>query len=1038
MFAVNSRTASPTKLQSLLDAISILTGTISNEIQHVSIPEGTYIGNNIEIKNQYLEVSGERSHKRTAPGTHILTQSWSERCTNEEKATVQTHENCLFSLTNSTMSLKSIHFTLIDNSTETKNQKNKAETPRLAIVSNSMLTIFESRIELSPLTSAIVISPTTFEESATEASVVVNKCWIANDIGEMRGFVETSAFPSFGGSVSMSIVGCSFPSHRILGTDGIGLSLTRTPRQNVDEVGIISSSLVGCSFVNMSSIGSSCPPQLSHLSQKMLGCVVSLTCSHLSGSTIRDVNNGGSVLCSNSSFSSLLSSPNTDQLPTITLPNGTTTDFEPQKTYSFTDANGTASTSATFSHCHFHGLDYASGARPLSFSKYPGSISVLSCSFTNLYTMGENGGGLLIEHGIDSDVSPVQIVSTRFQSCWTSRRGGGLVVSNTEFSSCQSYVCGGAMVATVSASFAVSFCCFRDCLTKAIPNVAKPIPAGCFCFRGQGIGDLTIQQCEFDGCVSESFGGAMSIEHPNKVDITDSLVQNCRSDTSGAFFLDIQTAPQSIALTSVCFIDNQIGASLPEDPTQFADIAMYSLVQPDFQQFSIVDCFTTAQTDSVGLHLLVEDETTQTITFVRQENAVFCSMGPQLKGEVKPSLNHSTMRIELAVEGTVPVESQEYEVTLKEDGGEETRGTLLFANAIGSLVAPSTPTLKFSTSYTITSIEGVVDSSSSSVNSNAITVPDTKWTFHLSRTPSFLSFTTPAHPAQLNDATAHILNNDQQYAFILLVFDREVSGSYDFVVEEEGKDVTFTVVVAAPETTTETEGFVVVGDDRILTHDTTYQIKSLSPTPGTESTTTPVGMSDPISFHIRKSSFVPPIARGVVVVARGGSDSMDECGGDDLPCRTVWTGQMCGKGKGGEWMWVLVRGEAEMGDGFEIEGSVGMTLSSESPTRRCRVVIGNSSFSSSGGIVSISSARVEVKDLNVILPSSEERSSSGWVFVVDSEGTLEADSIGLSGEGQIGVGLAKVKSGTGRFDSVSMSSGSFGGVGVIVGEGMWN
>ncbi|KAK2959557.1 hypothetical protein BLNAU_5335 [Blattamonas nauphoetae] len=305
-----------------------------------------------------------------------------------------------------------------------------------------------------------------------------------------------------------------------------------------------------------------------------------------------------------------------------------------------------------------------------------------------------------------------------------------------------------------------------------------------------------------------------------------------------------------------------------------------------------------------------------------------------------------------------------------------------------------------------------------------------------------ITFTTPPEStppvSSLTSASAHILKSDQQYAFVLLRFDREVSGSYEIVVEEEGKDVTFTVVVAAPETTAETEGFVVVGDDRILTHDTTYQIKSLSPTPGTESTTTPVGMSDPITFHIPKSSFVPPIARGVVVVARGGSDSMDECGGDDLPCRTVWTGQMCGKGKGGEWMWVLVRGEAEMGEGFEIEGSVGMTLSSESSTRRSRVVIGDSSFSSSDGIVSISSARVEAKDLNVILPSSEERSSSGWVFVVESEGTLEADSIGLSGEGQIGVGLAKVKSGTGRFDSVSMSSESFGGVGVIVGEGKWN
>ncbi|KAK2958966.1 hypothetical protein BLNAU_5982 [Blattamonas nauphoetae] len=90
-------------------------------------------------------------------------------------------------------------------------------------------------------------------------------------------------------------------------------------------LGRMSSSLIGCSFVNMSSIGSSRQPCRPHLNQKMLGCALSLTSSHLSGSTIRDMNNGGSVLGSNSSFSSLLSSPNTNPEPTITYPNGTST-----------------------------------------------------------------------------------------------------------------------------------------------------------------------------------------------------------------------------------------------------------------------------------------------------------------------------------------------------------------------------------------------------------------------------------------------------------------------------------------------------------------------------------------------------------------------------------------------------------------------------------------------------------------------------------------------------------------------------------------
>ncbi|KAK2955324.1 hypothetical protein BLNAU_9715 [Blattamonas nauphoetae] len=251
-----------------------------------------------------------------------------------------------------------------------------------------MLTVSESKIELPPWTSAILISSSTFEKSGTESSVVVQKCSISNDVEELHGIVETSAFPDMGGSVSVSIIGCSFNSQRILGKDGISLSLTRSARKNEEDVGTISSSLIGCSFVNMSSIDTSRQPNLPHLNQKMLGCVVSLTSSHLSGSTIRDVNNGGSFLCSNSSFSSLISSPNTDtdsSEPTVTLPGKSTPDaFEEDQIYSFDNTSGNHETSAIFSNCHFSGANYAQNDRPLTFNEYPGTISIISCSFTNI------------------------------------------------------------------------------------------------------------------------------------------------------------------------------------------------------------------------------------------------------------------------------------------------------------------------------------------------------------------------------------------------------------------------------------------------------------------------------------------------------------------------------------------------------------------------------------------------------------------------------------------------------------------------------
>ncbi|KAK2962906.1 hypothetical protein BLNAU_1929 [Blattamonas nauphoetae] len=100
----------------------------------------------------------------------------------------------------------------------------------------------------------------------------------------------------------------------------------------------------------------------------MLGCVVSLTSSHLSGSTIRDVNTVGSVLCSNSSFSSLLSSPNTDpdtnEEPSLFV-DGSAGVFVDGEEYSF-GRDLDEDSSVTFSHCHFTSPKYQSNARPLT------------------------------------------------------------------------------------------------------------------------------------------------------------------------------------------------------------------------------------------------------------------------------------------------------------------------------------------------------------------------------------------------------------------------------------------------------------------------------------------------------------------------------------------------------------------------------------------------------------------------------------------------------------------------------------------------
>ncbi|KAK2948323.1 hypothetical protein BLNAU_16772 [Blattamonas nauphoetae] len=177
------------------------------------------------------------------------------------------------------------------------------------------------------------------------------------------------------------------------------------------------------------------------------------------------------------------------------------------------------------------------------------------------------------------------------------------------------------------------------------------------------------------------------------------------------------------------------------------------------------------------------------------------------------------------------------------------------------------------------------------------------------------------------------------------------------------------------------------------------------------------GRTTPNSFVFASAS---PTGKGSrILVADGGSASIGECGGEELPCVSVWTGQMVGKMKMEEWIDLRIVGSAGMGGSFWMKGKVGLRISSSSSLERSRVVIDGSSLNSSDGIVSISSATVEVSQVDVVVVgSSEERSWCGYVFVVESLGTLEVKSVEVIVEGRICVGLGMVTNGLG--DSIRL------------------
>ncbi|KAK2955731.1 hypothetical protein BLNAU_9267 [Blattamonas nauphoetae] len=649
----------------------------------------------------------------------------------------------------------------------------------------------------------------------------------------------------------------------------------------------------------------------------MLGCVVSLTSSHLSGSTIRDVNTVGCVLCSNSSFSSLLPSPNTDpnEEPTVILADGSEGKFADGVAYYWTSSFGDKA--ASFTHCHFTGGSYSGSQRPIGLYDVVGPVSIVSCSFTNFASTGSNGGAVWVYRPTKFDHTCLTIKLSNFTS-WSSTKFGGAVyvraVDGVLVDSCCFEECsttadlseGGAFFleglgAANIPHFEVVDCVIAGCTaTKSGAGVHVfgtvdlkvvrtkfehcELTAGSAHTRGGGLNvngqvTLTVEGIHFIECSSRHAGGAIHSAAQKEVNISDTLVKECSSGTTGAICICRTGASEPVSFSHVYLVGNSVGDDTTfftaevyfgEDATKFPDIAF---LYPDFTvepTIEFEDCFTTITPDSTGMIMGRTKLESGLYDPERIYDDEFNKIGPLLTATPTARVNEKTGKIELEIQGKTPLTSQEYEVTMKDEDGTETRFRMLFSDGTGIPVSGSDVNLKYNTNYTIISIVGIVAGYSSSRMTNGITIPAIAWSFHLAATPNILSFTTPEEPSitppeppvtppetpsfsTLQAATAHLIKSDPQSAFVVLLFDNEVCGSYDFVVLEEGKPVTLTITAETSSISGETNEFKVIGNGKLLTHDTTYTIESLTPTPNTDSPTD-VRMNRTVTFHIPKSS----------------------------------------------------------------------------------------------------------------------------------------------------------------------------------------
>ncbi|KAK2952935.1 hypothetical protein BLNAU_12111 [Blattamonas nauphoetae] len=199
----------------------------------------------------------------------------------------------------------------------------------------------------------------------------------------------------------------------------------------------------------------------------MIGSCVSCCTNHLCGTGIRDLNLGGSVLCSNTSFTHCTT---------------TTTEYSNQHHTTRTEVTA-ADTLHLFSLCTFKGCThlYLFGGA-ISLNQISADLEIASCSFELCSAPGHVGGALFFNQSTVQ--SSVAISSSSFVKCSSNGNHGvslylwkmqALSISDCVFLDSQTSQYGGAVFIAnwdaETSNTALSNCLFEDCTTKSLSSI---------------------------------------------------------------------------------------------------------------------------------------------------------------------------------------------------------------------------------------------------------------------------------------------------------------------------------------------------------------------------------------------------------------------------------------------------------------------------------------------------------------------------------------------------------------------------------------
>ncbi|KAK2947541.1 hypothetical protein BLNAU_17507 [Blattamonas nauphoetae] len=307
--------------------------------------------------------------------------------------------NSLFSVDNASLSVLGV---VVDLSSESANHDVKC-----AVLASSTILVSFCEFLWTDLKSIFVLRSSTGSEHGS-SSLTLAWCSLTNGGDHLTGIVEDMRKPRTGETLDMNMVGTRIANMKVAGSDGVCMSQTHR-RNDLSSFEGISMTVSELLIANVSSQPGEVLEASSLFSQKMVGCGIWGSNNHLSGSVLRDLNGGGSFLCSNSTFdwchttSSDRPSIVRRTSPTVDRPSsnlvGPSDQAEPGddpadpytgKLYDDEERFSFWEKAVTFTRCQFKNMKYSytytkydsAGGSAIYLNSSGSSLTLISCSFS--------------------------------------------------------------------------------------------------------------------------------------------------------------------------------------------------------------------------------------------------------------------------------------------------------------------------------------------------------------------------------------------------------------------------------------------------------------------------------------------------------------------------------------------------------------------------------------------------------------------------------------------------------------------------------